>query len=80
MWNRNLLENIGFEDTKREAKLCGRIFKMYVSHHVLVLQTEINVTHYILGKGKVHLGKIKQPFRSKREEGQSIQNKLFHMR
>jgi hypothetical protein len=31
-----------------------------------------------LGKGKFHLGKIKLPFRPKWEEGQSIQNKLFH--
>jgi len=41
---------------------------------MLLLKTEINVTHYILGKGKVHLGKLKLPFRPKRDEGQSTQN------
>jgi hypothetical protein len=65
MWNRNFLEKISFEDIKREAKLCRCIFNIYVSVHVLVLKREINVTHYILGKGKFHLGKIKLPFRPK---------------
>lgn len=79
MWNRNLLENINFEEMEGEARLCRCIFKIYESVHILVLKTEINVTNYILGKGKVHLGKINLPFRPKRDDGQSIQNKLFHM-
>jgi len=79
MWNRNLLENINFEEMEGEARLRRCIFKIYESVHILVLKTEINVTNYILGEGKVHLGKINLPFRPKREDGQSIQNKLFHM-
>jgi hypothetical protein len=82
MWKRNLLENINFEDIKGEARLCRCVFKIYESVLFLALKTEINITHYILGKRKVHLGKIKLPFRPKRDGGQSIQsmqNKLFHM-
>jgi len=79
LWNRNFYESINSEDIKGEARLCRYVFEIYDSVYILVLKTEINVTHYILGKGKFQLGKIKLPLRPKREDGQSIQNKLFHM-
>jgi hypothetical protein len=79
LWNRNFYESINVEDIKGEARLCRYIFEIYDSVYILVLKTEINVIHYILEKGKVHLGKIKLTFRPKREDGQNTQNKLFHI-
>jgi hypothetical protein len=75
----NPLENISFEGITGEARLYRYIFKIYESLRILVLKTEISVTHYFLGRVSVQLGKIKLPFRSTRDDGKSIQNKLYHI-